>query len=300
MDLDQQSLLNIIDNLYTGLYIVDNTMKIIFWNKAAESISGFSSGEMIGCYCSGNRLNHVDIKGTLLCGGQCPLAGSLKDGTPREAEVFMHHKDGHRVPVLVRTSSLTNQNNGISCGIEVFTDISNKSDTMIRVQELEKLALLDNLTQLANRFYIEKELLARFDEKTRTNIPFGILFADIDHFKKFNDTYGHNIGDEVLRYVARTFTSNTRMYDIFGRWGGEEFIGIIKDISAKDLEIMGNTLRMLVENSFIISSGIKINVTMSMGATMVRDDDTIDSLIKRADSLMYQSKNQGRNQLTLG
>jgi diguanylate cyclase (GGDEF)-like protein/PAS domain S-box-containing protein len=300
MIFDQQSLFEIIDNLSTGLYIVDKDMKILFWNKAAEDISGFTSQEMLGCLCSGNRLNHVDANGTHLCGGLCPLAGSIRDGHSRDADVYMHHKDGHRIPVHVRTSSITNHKNAEVCGIELFSDISNQSATTLRVQELEKLALIDKLTQLANRHYIEKELLLRFDEKKRSDIPFGILFADIDHFKNFNDTYGHDIGDEVLSYVAGTFIANTRTYDIFGRWGGEEFIGIIRNITENDLEVMGNTLRMLVENSFIISNGLKINVTISMGATMVRDDDSIDSLIKRADALMYQSKNQGRNRLTLG
>lgn len=86
------------------------------------------------------------------------------------------------------------------------------------------MALIDNLTKLANRHYIERELLSRFEEKKRFNIPFGILFADIDNFKDFNDLYGHITGDKVLQNVANVFIENSRPFDLFGRWGGEELL----------------------------------------------------------------------------
>jgi len=123
---------------------------------------------------------------------------------------------------------------------------------------------------------------------------------DIDLFRSFNNTYGHDIGDEVLKFIARTFVTNSRPFDLFGRWGGEEFIGIIRNISPRDLENLGNKLRLLVEKSYLPHESGQLRVTISLGATTVRDDDTIDSLIKRADTLLYESKNAGRNRLTIG
>jgi diguanylate cyclase (GGDEF)-like protein len=230
----------------------------------------------------------------------CPLAASITDGKPREAEIYMHHKDGHRIPVSVRISPLTDREGAIIGGIELFTDISNQAANTLRVKELEKLALLDNLTQLANRNYVEREIQNRFEEKKRFNVPFGILFIDIDHFKKFNDRYGHDVGDDVLKVVAKTFIANARSFDLFGRWGGEEFLGIIRNINSKDLELLGNKLRSLIENSYILRENEKLRVTISIGATPVNENDTIDSLIKRADILLYKSKTEGRNRLTLG
>jgi diguanylate cyclase (GGDEF)-like protein len=170
----------------------------------------------------------------------------------------------------------------------------------LRIIELEKMALLDNLTQLANRNYIEKELKSRFEEIKRLNIPFGILFMDIDFFKKFNDTYGHDVGDKVLQFVSKTFIANSRPFDLYGRWGGEEFIGIIRNISSDNLEALGNRVRLLLQNSYITHEDRKLNVTISIGATLVKKDDSIDSLLKRADTLLYKSKAEGRNRLTLG
>jgi diguanylate cyclase (GGDEF)-like protein len=230
----------------------------------------------------------------------CPLAGTIADGKPREAEIYMHHKDGHRIPVSVRISTLTDRDGNIIGGVELFTDVSNKATNELRVKELEKLALLDNLTQLANRNYIEREIQSRLEEKKRFNVPFGILFIDIDHFKKFNDSYGHDVGDDVLKFVANTFVANARPFDLYGRWGGEEFIGIIRNINSQDLELLGNRLRYLVENSYIIHENEKLYVTISIGATLVNENDTIDSRIKRADTFLYKSKAAGRNCLTIG
>ncbi len=117
--------------------------------------------------------------------------------------------------------------------------------------------------------------------------------------KKVNDTYGHDIGDEVLKFIANTFVANSRPFDSYGRWGGEEFIGIIRNVTCRDLEDIGNRLRILVENAYILHQNRKLNVTISIGATLVRDDDSIESLVKRADILLYKSKAAGRNRLTI-
>jgi len=299
MKLEEDSYERIIENLHDGLYFVDRDRVITYWNRAAAQVSGFAANEVVGTRCSDNVLAHVDSEGNTLCTGMCPLAATIADGKPREAEVYLHHKDGHRIPVSVRVSTLTDRNGDIIGGIELFTDISNHAANALRVQELERLALLDNLTQLANRNYIEGELQSRFEEAKRFNVPFGILFIDIDHFKTFNDTYGHHVGDEVLKFVANTLVAGARPFDLYGRWGGEEFIGIIRNVDGKDLESLGNRLRSLIETSYIIHDNEKLYVTVSIGATLVNDNDTIDGLIKRADALLYRSKGAGRNCLTM-
>jgi diguanylate cyclase (GGDEF)-like protein/PAS domain S-box-containing protein len=300
MNIGKDSYERIIDNLHGGLYLVDLNRTITYWNKAAEKISGFRTDEVVGRSCSDNILTHIDAEGNCLCLGMCALKATIADRMPREAEIYVHHKDGHRVPVSVHVSVLTDVEGKVIGGIELFIDISNRTANEFMIKELEKMALLDNLTQLANRNYIEKEIQNRFAEKKRLNVSFGILFIDIDYFKKFNDTYGHDFGDQVLKNVANTLAKNSRPFDLYGRWGGEEFIGIIRNITLQELEHLGNRLRLLVENAYILHRNEKLGVTISMGATLVNDDDTIDTLIGRADTLLYKSKTVGRNCLTIG
>jgi diguanylate cyclase (GGDEF)-like protein/PAS domain S-box-containing protein len=295
MKLDAEAYERIIENLHDGLYFVDRNRVITYWNPAAEKITGYMAEEVVGKACSENILNHVDNGGNNLCTGMCPLADSLSDGNPRDSVVYMHHKDGHRMPVSVRVMALTDRDGNIIGGVEMFSDISNQAAQESRVKEIEKLAFLDSLTQLANRNYIERELHGRFEEKKRFDVPFGILLMDIDHFKRVNDFYGHDVGDNVLRFVANTFIANARPFDLYGRWGGEEFIGIIRNITRKDLMAMGDRIRRLIKNSFLMQGNEKLQVTISIGATLVEVTDTIETLIKRADILLYECKAAGRD-----
>ena len=300
MHLDNVQLADVLENLHDGLYCTDTHRVITFWNHAAERITGYPAAEVLGRSCAANILVHVDTDGRSLCRGLCPLAMTMADCVGREAEVFLRHRDGHRVPVLVRTGPLKDRAGQVVGGVELFTDLSNILANNSRVRELEQLALLDTLTQLANRAYLQREIEARFEEMRRYGIPFGLLFMDIDFFKRFNDTYGHDVGDAVLKLVAHTFTANSRAFDVYGRWGGEEFVGVIRSIDAEDLAALGNRMRVLVNQSFLMHDEARLGVSISLGATVAKPDDTAESLIKRADQLLYQSKKEGRNRLTLG
>ncbi len=291
---------SIMNNISDGLYLVDINRVITFWNKTAEKITGYAAEEVVGKSCADNILTHIDSEGNALCTGLCPLAETIADGNSREAEVYLHHKDGHRIPVLVRITAITDKNGKISGGIELFSDISNRASNDLRIKELEKMAFLDHLTQMANRHYLQRELEIRFEEFKRYDLPFGILLIDIDRFKMFNDKYGHDLGDILLKAVAKTCVNNSRPFDLYGRWGGEEFIGIIRNVNHSNLKFIANRLRFLIENTYVFYNEEKIQVTVSIGATLAQADDNADSIIKRADNLLYISKNKGRNRATVG
>lgn len=295
-----QNFKNILDSLHDGVYLVDVDKKITYWNKGAERITGYLAEEVLGKSCQNNILTHTDAEGNALCLFGCPLSKTLADGREREAELYLHHKDGHRIPVLVRISSLRGRGGDILGGVELFTDISGLEMNTLRIKELEKLALLDDLTQLPNRVYLQRELQSRFQEFKRYQIPFGLLFIDIDHFKRVNDVYGHDIGDKVLKFVTTTFVANSRPFDVYGRWGGEEFLGIIRNVGVDDLELVGNRMRVLIEHSYLVHNDKKLGVSISLGASLATPEDDIDSLVKRADSLLYVSKAEGRNRITVG
>lgn len=297
--LNKEEYIGILDNLHDGLYFVDRNRVITYWNKGAERISGFTAEEVIGKSCADSILTHIDCDGNYLCEHGCPLLTTMEDLQLREALVYMHHKDGHRIPVSVRTSTLTDAEGKVIGGVELFTDVSRQEGNELLVKELQQLALLDKLTNLANRRYLEQELENRFAEMARFGVPFGILFMDIDFFKNFNDTYGHDVGDEVLRIVSKTFTANSRPFDLYGRWGGEEFLAIIRNVNDTELYLIAERVRKLIEESYIVNQEEKLRITISIGATMVQEKDSIGSLLKRADENMYTSKENGRNTVTL-
>lgn len=286
-------------NMFDGLYMVDPERKIVYWNRAAEKITGYTAGEVVNSHCFDNILIHVDDAGNILCHGLCPLAATMRDGVAREAEVYLHHKDGHRLPVLIRVMPQHDENGNIVGAIELFADISARRSMLTRIEELDRLAFLDALTRLANRRYIEHEIESRFSEMRRQGPAFGLLFMDIDDFKRFNDTYGHQTGDAALKAVAGTLAANSRPFDVYGRWGGEEFMGIIRNTSLPELAVIGERMRALIGQSPLKTPAGLLRVTVSIGAAAASPEDTPKTLVERADRLMYESKRAGKNRLTV-
>ena len=290
----------LLDNISDAVYFTDRHRRILYWNHAAEELTGFKSIEVVGKRCSDNILQHVDEKGNFLCLSACPLSYAMKYDAPTKAKVYFHHKDGHRVPVIVKANPIKNAKGEIVGAVEVFHDNSYEEALKERLANLEEVAMLDELTKLSNRRFVEISLQAKIFETQRYNRLYGILYLDLDNFKEINDTYGHIVGDNVLKMIASTIRNNVRYFDIVGRLGGDEFIVIAEVKSKENLRELGNKLLALIKESYLmIDNQIKIRVKASMGGHIVTPDDTVESAINKADKLMYESKKKRKGELTL-
>ena len=290
----------VLELLYEGIYFVDNDRTIISWNKGAEKITGYKADEVIGKKCYENILNHVDESGNLLCILGCPLHATIGDGAAREARVFLQHKKGFRVPIDVRTTPTYDKNGNITGAAEVFIDDKNKVQILSSLEKYKREATEDLLTRIPNRRYLMAALGARMSEYVELAVPFGVAFLDIDNFKKVNDVYDHDTGDEILKMVAQTLEGNLRKQDVVGRWGGEEFVAIFPDVDAAGIEAVTQKMRFLVAESKVRKDFGEIKVTISIGATIVLPEDTVELIVSRADRLMYESKEAGKNRVTIG
>ena len=287
-----------LDNMYDGVYFVDVNRQITFWNKGAERITGFKVEEVMGSHCYDNILNHVDLEGKRICFGGCPLHATLDDHQPRSTQVFLHHKEGHRVPVYVRTMPIIEEGEVVGA-VEIFRDDSERLEVINHIETLKSMAMTDELTGIANRRYVKEFVQSKLSELNRLGISFGLAFIDIDNFKNVNDTYGHDVGDEVIQLITNTALNTLRKTDLIGRWGGEEFVAVFVGVDQKELEIVAEKLRFLVENSSLrIDGEADVRVTISLGATLATEVDDVDSLIERSDQLMYLSKTEGKNRVS--
>lgn len=289
---------DILNDLREGVYFVDRDRGITFWNRGAEQITGFSADEMIGRFCSDNRLIHVDEHGRKLCIDGCPLHETLEDGAARNAQVYLHHKDGHRVQVAVQIKPLI-LNGEIVGAAEVFFNAEMERPPDVSRKELEHLALFDQLTELPNRRYIDTFLQHQLRDFEQLDIPFGLMMMDLDLFKRVNDDFGHSAGDAVLKMVSKTFQNALRKNDLIGRWGGEEFIAILRGVSEAELKMIAEKVRAMTGASVLEREGETIRVSISIGATVVRKGDGAASIVQRADAALYASKNDGRDRVTL-
>ena len=285
---------------YEGLFVVDPQGEIVYWNRTAETITGFSRNEIVGASCEENLLMHLNPEGTVMCSsGSCPII-ALRSGTGDawQGDLFIRHKRGHRLPVTTKIIAIRNEVGALVGTAHLFADNRRAEEAAKGMKEAQEMALHDSLAGLGNRGYGEINLQRCLVEMERYGFSFGVFFMDVDHFKDVNDTYGHEVGDLVLQTVARTIANSLRASDMVFRWGGEEFLAIVLQLEPQQLDPVGNKIRVLVEQSPIpIEAGL-CSVTISVGATQARREDTLESLVNRADMLMYESKLHGRNQVT--
>jgi diguanylate cyclase (GGDEF)-like protein/PAS domain S-box-containing protein len=290
----------ILDNLYDGVYLADPDRRITYWNSGAERITGYRPDEAVGRRCQDNFLVHVDDKGNSLCLNGCPLSWTMANGKPMEAEVYLQHRDGYRVPISIRASPIRDGKGQVVGAVEVFSDNSRAAAMAELNRELRLLSLLDPLTEVGNRRFLEQQLAARINEQDRYGWRVGVLFVDIDLFKEVNDRYDHVVGDRAVRMVARTLLNGIRSFDIMGRWGGDEFVVIIVNVDDEQLRAVGEKLRRLIENSGFTERGETIRVTVSVGGVLAEAGENPGAVIRRADRLMLASKTAGRNRVTTG
>lgn len=291
---------SVLDHLDEGVYFVDPQRTITLWNRAAETITGWSAESVLGRRCADGILSHCDENGTRLCESGCPLAASMGDGKSRTAQVFMLRHDGARIPVHVRAMAMRDARGVINGCVEVFSDDSGRLAVLEEIQHLRDDAMKDPLTGLPNRRFLLSRLPRIFGESNAQSGPVAVIFVDLDHFKQINDTYGHELGDEVLRVAAATLRSNLRSLDVIARWGGEEFVVVAPDLDADKLGAFAERLRALLAQCEIGRPAFDIRVTASIGCTIAGRDEPWTEVTARADRLMYDSKGSGRNRVTQG
>ncbi|NOR54677.1 MAG: diguanylate cyclase [Sulfurovum sp.] len=159
-------------------------------------------------------------------------------------------------------------------------------------EQLTQLAMTDTLTGLYNRAKLDELLQDELNRSKYLHQPFGLAIMDIDHFKKINDSYGHQVGDTILKEIGKLITEELRSTDKVIRWGGEEFLILYRETDKKEVLKRIETLRLHIEKHLF---PISTMITASFGLTLYTKDDTIDSIIQRADNALYLAKNNGRN-----
>lgn len=290
----------LIDNLYDAVYFVNSERGIAYWNRAAELLTGYAASEVVGRHCFDNILAHTDDNGVELCHTACPLSATILDGLPRETDLYLRHKNGYRVSVSVRVQPIADLQGKTIGAVEVFSDNAAKREAEQKAVQLEKMAFLDCLTRIPNRRFMEMRLRQALEEARRYGHRFGLVLADLDHFKEINDRYGHSVGDSALVVVARTLTRGLRTVDNVGRWGGDEFAVILPEVAEDGMRGLAERCCAQVEQSRVTGMDNVAHVQISMGGTLLRPADTAESAMCRADKLLYESKRQGRGRVTVG
>lgn len=289
----------LLENIFDGVLQVNTAGQILVWNKGMERITGHASHKILGEDFKQIFPKHAQGPSDQFRENSSLIAKTLEDGIQREGMISFKHKDGYQVRLLARVTAIHDITGKITGVFEVINDNKGLMSVYQQSRRTEETILFDTLTGIGNRAHIESRIRQTLEYIRGSREYAGVMFMDIDHFKDFNDTYGHLIGDKVLRFVANSLRHHLRTTDSCGRWGGEEFLALIGETNPDGLRIAAEKLRSLVADTRIEENGQSLHVTISIGATSIHEDDTLESLLKRADELMYQSKSRGRNCVTM-
>lgn len=205
----------------------------------------------------------------------------------------------------VVTSILQDTKKMVEKNQELEVQLTSSSETVSELRKnldnVKREAMTDGLTGIANRKAFDKAISDQIEDATTNGTPLCLLMIDIDFFKKFNDTYGHQIGDQVLRLVARALVDNVKGRDMAARYGGEEFAILLPETPASAGVKVADMLRKAVESKEVINKTNNENlgrITLSIGVSEYHKDEGISAFIERADAALYQSKKSGRNRVT--
>lgn len=280
----------VLNNLKEGVYFVDTSRTITFWNTGAEKITGYSENEVLHKPCHWNLLMHTDGNGTNLCQGKCPLAKTLTDGMVREETLFLQHKAGYSVPVAVRILPMRNMSKQIVGAVEIFSDLTPSSEHGKKLKALATLAYFDLVTGLPNRRYMESRISTMLVEYKKNLSPFGLLLINILGFKTLNDKFGPEVGDQVLRSVARNIAAGVGPDDVVCRWDGTRFLVMTPNTKKTLLLLLAEKLRPIALRAANMEGSDDVALKVSMAGVINRMDDTTATLQQRLASFLQDSE----------
>lgn len=303
-------LLAVTQNIDVGIVVLDRNFAVQVWNTFMENRSGVVPFDAIGhsffdLFPEVNRawfskkVENVVTLGTpaFTIWEQRPYLVRFKNYQPITGqEPFMYQNT-----TLFPLRSTNSQISHICLVIYDVTDVAtNRHQLLTANTELQRLSSTDRLTGLSNRGHWEECLRHEYARHTRYGCEVAMVMIDIDHFKRVNDTWGHQTGDKVIQAVADAMRTHIRSADIAGRYGGEEFSVLLPDTDKAGAQIFAERLRNEVEALSVDHDGQPIRCTISLGVADLSQPSTdYKSLIEAADQALYQSKKNGRNQVTL-
>ncbi len=292
----REQLASIVENTEDAIWGQQMDGTITFWNNAAKKIFGYSDFEIMG------KGTHILVPKDRQAEYSYILEKIKRGETLNSFETQMQKKDGKGIHVSLTVSPIYDGKGEIIGASTIARDISDhvfllkeKEDL---IHQLECVSLIDPLTNLLNRRGMVQRLEYEHTRYRRFGVVYSLVLADIDFFKRVNDTYGHLKGDEVLKFVSEILKSNCREQDSVARWGGEEFLILLVQTQKEGGLSFTSKLLESIQKSCFKSGEISINITFSMGLVSVNQGvESLEQLLNKADQYLYQAKKEGRNRV---
>lgn len=287
----------LLGQLFEPAYIVDSQRTILFWNNAAEKMTGYKASTVFRQKCCDNIMMHINDKGEKLCMKQCPLVQVINENEKKEIEFYLQHQDGHRIPVEARFIPISNDDGVVIGAIEVFTkkeQVDESSKPSI-IKELIKAAYIDSITNLPNKEYMTnkiKKLLHESVEKP-SEVSLGLLAIEVQNLRDFNNLGGTAAGNSLLKVIAQTLSANVEMEagSFVCKWYGGLFVVIMNSNKISTLANWANKLKILLENSNVQGYEEEM-IKLAVGGIATQPGENTTEVLKRLEDQLQVSKVQ--------
>ncbi|MBM7854663.1 diguanylate cyclase (GGDEF)-like protein/PAS domain S-box-containing protein [Desulfohalotomaculum tongense] len=299
----QRQLLDIIEFLPDATFVVDSSRKIIAWNRAIEELTGVHKNEIIGKTDYSQALPFYNPPGPTLIDlifsndkeVELKYDYVTKKGNTLFAETYLPLPEKKEVFLWVAASPLLDSSGKLVGAIETMRDITERKKIE---NQLQHLAMYDFLTDIPNRYSLEKHL-KRAVAKAKRGEKSALLFIDLDNFKLVNDALGHAAGDRVLITLTNLLKKSLRKKDLFFRFGGDEFVVLLENTSAEEAKIVAEKLRRVLDDGQLCLSIYRtsFNLTISIGIVMIDGNFDPQKILSLADNALYSAKEEGRNKI---
>jgi diguanylate cyclase (GGDEF)-like protein/PAS domain S-box-containing protein len=286
----------LLDTLPDAAVYLDLDGQILLWNRTAERMTGRLASTMNHHTWTAAAMGLLTDHGCPLSPEQCPLQMTFKSNTQYSERLQLRHVDGRTLNVNATSIPVCTRKGEITGAILIIRDTSAQVHLEERVQSLHAIASQDNLTQVSNRAEMDRRLPAFLQVHTMAAQPGSLIICDIDHFKRINDTYGHQAGDEALVTFASVLRECSRDGDLVARYGGEEFVLLCAACDNPTATARAEEIRRMVERTPVPALGGN-SMTASFGVTENQPGDTAATFLARADRALLTAKATGRNRV---
>jgi len=290
---------SILETLPTGVYLVDRNRKILFWNSGAEEITGYLRQDVVGHFLREHLLATSDELKDADSDPTDPLSGVFRDGKSTTANVSILHKEGYRVPIVLRSVPIRSERGAIVVAAECFDINISASDRTRRHAVIAESGCLDEVLGIPARTFMEPHLRERVTAFAERQIPFGILLIQVDQMDHLRAARGPGVVPAVLRVAARTIENSLRTTDLVGCWSENQFLVVLMECKETEVERVAHRIMKMICQSEIEWWGDKISVTAAFGGAGSRPGDTLELLVGRAGKSLLRSIAEGGSRVTI-
>ena len=284
----------LLDNMYDGVVFVDSQLQIFRWNRGTERLAGISGAAANRRIWTPTLLNMRDVKGSRLSDEQCMVAQAIKTGSQSRDRVTIVGSSDKEVHVGLHVVPVVG-GDGVNRGaIILLRDMSSEASLEERCQDLHVQATKDPMTGTANRAEFDRLHTEFVKAHLQREVPCSLIITDLDRFKRINDNFGHQAGDDAIKSLASLMMSRCRPGDLVARYGGEEFVMICAACNNATAAERAELLRRELADMPQPKLGNK-RITASFGVTELQPGDTAETMLRRADRALLQAKDMGRN-----